>query len=239
MDGATRDALAELKADLVTGYHLLAREGLGLGSLGHLTARLPGGTSFFSYPFGLSFEEVEEADLQEADFTAKTIAGGRRVNPVLAIHGQIYAARPEILSICHHHGPNVVALGATGGVIEPIHINAARFHGKIGFLREDGHRGAVDQGDLTLAAFGNKRAVMQQNHGIMVSGTSVPDAVVSTIEIEYWAGVQLKAMAAGPLKLMPVDEIETMTRFVRSDEAIQGTWAYLKRALAREAAARA
>jgi L-fuculose-phosphate aldolase len=231
---AAATTLGELKADLVTGYHLLAREGLGLGYLGHLTARLPGGTSFWSYPLGISFEEVEEGDLQEADFAAKTIAGGRRVNPVLAIHGQIYAARPEILSICHHHGKNVVALGATGGVILPIHINAARFHGAIGTLREDGHRGAVDQGDATLAALGNKRAVMQQNHGIMVSGTSIQDAVVSTIEIEHWAGVQLTAMAAGPLKLMPADEIDTMTRFVRSDEAIFGTWDYLNRRLARE-----
>ena len=78
-----------LKADLVTGYHLLAREGLGLGYLGHLTAREPGGGTFWSYPLGVSFEEVEEGDLQEYDFAAKTLNGGRRVNPVIAIHRQI------------------------------------------------------------------------------------------------------------------------------------------------------
>ena len=119
-------------------------------------------------------------------------------------------------------------------MLEPIHINAARFADEIGLLREDGHRGAVDQGDVALAVFGNEPAVMQQNHGILVAGKSIADTVVSAIEIEHWAGVQLKAMAAGDLKLMSADEIEPTTRFVRSDEAINGTWTSLKRTPARE-----
>jgi L-fuculose-phosphate aldolase len=227
-------ALAALKGEMVTGYRAMAREGLGLGYLGHLTARLPGGTTFWSYPWGLSFEEVEEPDLQECDFQAKNLTSDLAINPVLAVHGQIYTKRPEVISIAHHHGPNVVALGILGRVLEPIHIVAARHFNDIGFLREDGHRGAVDQGDATLAALGSKRAVIQQNHGIMVTGSSVADTVVATLEIEYFAGIQLKAMAAGELKLMPADEIPSMTTYVRAEKTINDTWAYLKRAIARE-----
>ncbi len=49
--GTTVEAL---KRELIDGYHMLGHAGLGLGLLAHLTARVPGSDSFWTYQLGKS-----------------------------------------------------------------------------------------------------------------------------------------------------------------------------------------
>lgn len=118
IDRSRSEAIDRLKEDLVLGCHILERAGQGSGIAGHLTARLPGDQSFWSYQWHQAFEEVGYDDIIEADFELKTITGKGRVNPTLHIHTQIYAARPDVRCIVHTHGPNAVALGVTGNNLE-------------------------------------------------------------------------------------------------------------------------
>ena len=90
------DGLEQLKRELVDGYHMLGHAGLGLGLLAHLTARAPGGDTFWTYQLGKSVEEVRYDDLREVDFELNLQGPDGQVNPTLRIHGMVYAARPDI-----------------------------------------------------------------------------------------------------------------------------------------------
>lgn len=232
---ARTQALRELKRELAYGFRMLGREGLGRGLLAHLTARLPGAETFWTYQFGQSVEEVRIADLCEADFGANPVNKRKRVNPTLRIHGLAYAARPDVLCIAHHHGDNSVAMGAIGAVLQPIDRNAARWYGDLDVIKDyDNAYRIAEQGRAIIAKLGKKKALILKHHGVLVVGRSVRDTVISTIELERAFAVQLKAMAAGRLQRMPKNEIADAKGFLASDVYIDGTWNYLRRVLARE-----
>lgn len=234
--GDNVDPVADLKAEMVAGYHVLAREGIGLGLLAHLTARSPAGDTFWTYQLGQSFEEVAADDLREADFDLNILAGGGTINPTLKIHALAYQARPDIMCIAHHHGEDSVAMGAIGALLETVDRNAAKFDGELDIIEDyDRAHQIAEQGDAILARLGNKRALILKHHGILVTGRSVPDTVIATIMLERCFAVQLKAMAASPkLHRMDNAEIDDAKGFLNSDLFIDGTWDYLKRATARD-----
>ena len=225
--------MANLQRELALGYRILAAQGIGLGLLAHLTVREPGARTFWTYQLGQSMEEVRLIDLVELDFDLKVVSGSGFVNPNLAFHSEIYAARADVLSIVHHHGGNAVALGAIGRSVEPFDRNAGRWHNEIALAQMYESPVLRHQGASILASLGKLKALLLKHHGVLVTGECLADAVVSTIELEQVCGVQLKAMAAGELNLMPDAEIEDTKRALGSKQYYNGSWAYYKRALTR------
>jgi L-fuculose-phosphate aldolase len=75
-------------------------------------------------------------------------------------------------------------------------------------------------------ALGQRNAVMMQHHGIMVCGRNVQEAVVVTKEVEISAGVQLKAMAAGALRLLPHAEAIRAREHKKTERSYIGVWNY-------------
>lgn len=130
------EALEQLKKNLVYGYRILARYGIGLGLLAHLTARLPGAQTFWSYKWGDSFEDVTVEGLRECDFQGNVLSGDGTVNASLKIEGMLYAARPDINAITHHHADNCLALGAIGQVLQPFERSAARLYEDMVLLQD-------------------------------------------------------------------------------------------------------
>jgi L-fuculose-phosphate aldolase len=223
----------DLKAELALGYRILGSQGIGLGLLAHLTVRSPGGSTFWTYQLGQSVEEVRAIDLVEVDFSLKPVEGTGLVNPNLVFHSEIYAARPDVKSIVHHHGDNAVALGAIGKCLVSFDRNAGRWDGEIDLVEEYESPILREQGASIVAALGGLKALLLKHHGVLVTGENLADAVVSTIELEHSCGVQLKAMAAGELHLMPAAEIEDTKRALGSKRYYEGTWAYYKRMVTR------
>jgi len=227
------DPLDALRLELAQGYRVMGQAGLGLGLLAHLTARLPGAETYWSYQLGQSVEEVEVADLREVTFDARPVDGVSRINPSLLIHGDVYRARPDVLCILHHHGEDSIAMGAIGAELAPYDRNSGRWHGEIGMVEDFEAPEIANQGGSIVAAMGGRKAMILKHHGVLVTGRSVRDAVVSAIELERCFRVQLKAMAAGALHLMPQAEIDDCKKALASDMFVDGTWSYYLRVLDR------
>lgn len=223
-----------LKRELALGYRAMALNGLGLGMLAHLTIRNPNAPTFFTYQLGLSVEEVKVSDIREVDYSLKAVNGEGEINPSLGIHGELYAARPDIVCIGHHHGGNGVALSAIGGDLQPIDRDAARWHGQINVAGDYESMPLFEQGPAMLAALGDRKALLLKHHGTLVTGTSIPDLVVAMVELERVCGVQLKALAAGKPEVMGQDEIEDAQKILSSARFYNYTWAYYLRVLKRK-----
>lgn len=228
-------AIDVLRRSLVLGYRILGMNGHGRGLLAHLTARLPGAQTFWSYQLGQSVEEVVLGDLTEVDFPLRPVTGAGRVNPTLTSHGAIYEATPEVNCIVHHHGDNCVALGAIGANLEPFDNNAARWHGDIALVEDYQDTFSIaEQGRIMAQQFRQHKALILKHHGVTVACASVAEAVIRAIEVEQSAGVQLKAMAAGNLHVMPAGAIAECKKFLNSPVYFDGMWNYMKRRAVRE-----
>ncbi len=218
---------------LALAYRILGSYNIGTGLLAHLTMRSAGGSTFWTYQLGQSVEEVRTADIVEVGFDLKPVAGSARVNPSLVIHGEIYAARPDVGAIVHHHSVNGVALGAIGESVVPFDQHAARWHKEIALAEVYESPLLQTKSAPVAAALGDMKALLLKHHGVLVTGGCLEDAIASTLELEKVCDAQLKAMAAGELHEMPAAEIEDIKQIMGSKVYYEGLWAYYLRRLNR------
>jgi L-fuculose-phosphate aldolase len=228
-------AIQALKQDLVYAAHILDRDGQTSDIGGHLTARLPGSQSFWTYQWGQGFDEVTYDDIVEADFELKTITGRGRVNPTLHIHTRIYLARPDVNCIVHTHGENAVALGAIGQNLQPFwQFGALFFEDCVLFDEFDGIVLDKAEGDRIAEALKGNRGILLKNHGMLVVADSIRLAGIGALHLETACKVQLKAMSAGKLQLMPAEAARQTKRFLQSDDFLGPRWAHLVRGILRD-----
>jgi L-fuculose-phosphate aldolase len=228
---------ATLKRELLAAYHILDLFGQNAGIAGHLTARLPGGDSFWCHGYGQGFEEVRAADLHRADMDLNVLEGPGRINPSHVIHTGLYRARPDVCCVIHTHSLNTVALSATGVTLKPLFQSALMFEGDISLHREYG--GIVDTretGEELARALGAGRALLLVNHGTLLVGRSIREAVHCAIMLDEACRIQLSAMAAAagaPLCEVDAASASDAKRFLLSDGVLALRWNhYMRRVLA-------
>lgn len=219
------EEVAAARALLLRGFRILDRHGLGARIAGHLTLRHPARDAFWTHRFGLAYDEVGPDDLVLADLDLRVLEGAGPVNPTLHIHAQIYRARPEVRSVVHTHGTNIVALSATDAEFAACSQMAGIFVDDIaGFDEQDLIVLDAGAGATMAAALGHRSALLLRNHGSLVVGASLPEAVLKTLVLEEAAEVQLKAMATGRMRPMGRAAAEQVRRFVLSPGIVAAYW---------------
>src|SRR5207253_240791 len=99
--------------------------------------------------------------------------------PEIPLHQAIYQARPDVNSIVHSHAPYTLVFGATGLTPRAVSHEGACFVGRV--RRFDLTSNTVldiTTGRAVAAALGVAPAVLLQNHGGVVVGKSLREAVV-------------------------------------------------------------
>ncbi|MGX9961904.1 class II aldolase/adducin family protein [Roseomonas sp. F4] len=226
----------ELKRELLAAYHILDVHGQNAGIAGHLTARAPGGQSFWCHGYGQGFEEVRAADLHHADMALRVLSGPGRINPSLVIHTGLYAARPDVNCVIHTHSPHAVMLTATGENLLPLFQSALMFQGDCTLHAEYGGIVDTEETGVEMAqALGPRRALLLANHGALLVGRNVREAVHCAIMLDEACRIQLGAMAAACGR--PLHQVDDATaaeakRFLLSDKVLALRWDhYLRRTL--------
>src|SRR5476651_1284736 len=95
----------ELRTKLALAYRIFAHLGWDDLTYTHLSARIPGTSSFLIQPFGLLFEEVTPESLIELSFDGAVMDNTHQAfnHTGYVIHGSIYKARPDINASFHLH----------------------------------------------------------------------------------------------------------------------------------------
>ena len=215
------------QGDLLDGFAILHRYGLGARIAGHLTHRHPTREAFWTHRFGLGFHEVGADDLMLADFGLNPLEGQGAINPTLHIHAEIYRARPDVHAIAHTHGVNVATLSATDAEFVPC--------SQMGGLFQDDIL-TVDEADLIVLdaaagaamaqALGPRAAVILRNHGCLVVGDGMPATVLRVLALEEACEVQLRAMATGRMQGMEATAARQVKSFVMRPEIVGAYWDY-------------
>ncbi|MBL8699347.1 MAG: class II aldolase/adducin family protein [Alphaproteobacteria bacterium] len=222
-----------LRRELLLAFHILDLNGQNSGIAGHLTARHPGAGSFWCHGYGQGFDEVRAEDLHHADLDLKLITGRDRISPSLSIHGAIYRARPDVACVVHTHDLDAVALTATGAELQPLYQSALMFAGAVAtHVDYGGIVETAESGRALAVALGPRRALLLGNHGTLVVGASIREAVHATIMLAAACRVQLRAMAAAagrPLQTVDATTASEATRFLLSPKVLALRWDYYVR----------
>ena len=214
MSGKIRMDELQIKTLLVQGNHILAHEGV-VDAFGHVSARHPQRGERFMISRSLSPALVSVDDIMQIDLRGNPCDADSR-SPYLErfIHAAIYAARPDVHAVVHHHSQGVIPFGVTNTPLQPImHLAAAmgsviplwdirdRF-GETNMLVSN-----MEQGEDLSVALNDKTAALMRGHGAVVTGKSVVEAVLTTVYMQVNAEMLLKALTLGPVT--PLSEGET------------------------------
>ena len=215
-----------LREQVAWACRILALEGYADLTLGHVSARGPEGEIWIKRK-GVALDEVEPEDVVAIDDTDAVL----HLETVL--HTGVYAARPDVGAVVHGHPPHGTALASTRGELSLLTHDAVLFAD--GLPRFDDPDLIVDaeQGERVAAALGTHRALLLNNHGVLVVGKDVPWAVLAAVTLERAARLQAIASALGePRPIEPTVALQLLPVKYR-DEFVAEYWAAWQRRVAR------
>ena len=116
---------AEVLADLAAAGRILVTQGV-MDGFGHVSLRHPGAPNRYCMARSIAPALVTPADIIEYDLDSNPCnANGRGSFLERFIHGEIYKARPDVMSVVHSHSPSVIPFGLVAVPIQAMFHNAA------------------------------------------------------------------------------------------------------------------
>jgi HCOMODA/2-hydroxy-3-carboxy-muconic semialdehyde decarboxylase len=209
------DALIE---ELVTANRILARENV-VDSFGHISVRHPDNPQRYLLSRSRAPDCIENDDIMEFTLEGAEVDARARA-PYLErfIHGAIYEARPDVMSVVHNHSESVIPFGVTGRRIRPIyHMGACVGHevpvwdshdqfGDTALLVE-----SMEMGRDLARCIGVGATALMRGHGATVAGKSIRHAVYASVYLEVNARLQKQAMDMGEPRFLTAGEVDKVS----------------------------
>lgn len=171
--------------------------GLTFGSSGNISVRLDDG--WLMTPTGVSMAEIDPARISKLDVNGQHISGDKPTKETF-LHIAMYEQRATAGAIVHLHSTHSVAVSCMTdidpkNVLPPI---TAYYVMKIGTLPLIPYfpPGDVDLAKAVGEMASDHHAVLLANHGPVVAGKSLRDAVYATEELEETAKLFLMLKGA-------------------------------------------
>lgn len=203
-DGAFATDTQTLRRDLAAAYQYMAYMGMDDGIYTHISARMPDGPNgekrFLLNPFGLRFDEVTADNLVTIDETGAIIDDpyGAGVNAAgFTIHSAVHMARHDAVCVLHNHTVAGVAVSSVKEGLLSLNQWSAQFHNRIAYHAYEGIALDLAERERIVADLGDKNVMLLRNHGTMVLGRSVAEAVKKALNLENSCKAQVAALSMG------------------------------------------
>ncbi|ETX26901.1 class II aldolase/adducin family protein [Roseivivax isoporae] len=219
MPDGTRDLpIARLRRDLAAAYRLIALEGMDDSIFTHISARLPDGPDgqkrFLLNPYGLRFDEVTAANLVTVDESGAVLDDphGAGVNAAgFTIHSAVHMARHDAVCVLHTHTVAGVAVSSVREGLLSLNQWSAQFHDRVAFHDYEGIALDLDERARLVADLGARNVMFLRNHGVLVLGRSVAEAVISMMNLERSCRAQIAALGMGLTPVVLPDDVAEHT----------------------------
>ena len=193
----------DLRRRLADWGRLLFGRGFTVGSSGNISVRCPGG--FLVTPTNSCLGLLDPARLSKLDETWSLISGDKPTKE-LPLHRAFYEGRPQTEAVVHLHSTYATALSCLADTdpedaIPPITPYMVMRVGRVPVLPYT-PPGSADVAPLVRARAPDHAAILLANHGPVVAGTSLDNAVYTAEELEETA--KLVVLTRG-LKVRPLD----------------------------------
>jgi len=206
----------EARIDLACAHRAAAKLGFHEGICNHMTLMLAGRRDrFLIGAKGMHWQDATASKLLVMDDHGKVVEGEGDVSITgYCIHTRIHLHHPNAAVVLHTHMPYATALTAIqGGRLEMMHQNATRFFERVAYDEDfNGFAFGTEEGDRMASIMGDRTVLFLGNHGVVVVGPTVADALDDLYYLERACQVQVLAMSTGrPLRIIP-DELSRATR---------------------------
>lgn len=207
-EAETREQMAQLAASLFA-------RGFSVGSAGNISARVEGGFLITPTNSSLGRLDPQRISLLDTDFAH---IGGDKPSKEVFMHRAFYKARSETGAVVHLHSTMATAVACLPDVnpANPIPPLTPYFVMRVGRtmpLIRYYRPGDPAMEPAIHAAAREARAVLLANHGPVVSGATLLDAVYAAEELEEAAKLFMMLRGTAPRLLTAEQVDELLARF--------------------------
>ena len=242
MSGANdADAVRQAKIELAAALRWASRLGYQSGVCNHFSVAVPGQPDLMLInPEGYFWSEARVSDIVVAAHDGRIVSGnGHTVETTaFSIHAPIHRLLPQAVAVLHTHMHHATAICMRkDGTVSPSYLSAMSFYQRIAYDRGfDGPALTPVEGERLARLIGDDFILMMENHGPLVVGASIGEALLRLIYLEDTCRMQLLAEAGGhALQPIPARMMEAIPRDVPRFKAYaKGFMVAVVRSLTRE-----
>ena len=202
--------------DLAAASRILAAQNV-VDGFGHVSLRHPTAPDRYLLARSIAPARVTPQDIIEYDLDSNPVnANGRGSFLERFIHGEIFKARPDVMSVVHSHSPSVVPFGLVGVPMQAMFHNAGFIAAGVPvfdiaekFGATDMLVGNVEKGVALIEVMGSRDIVLMRGHGSVACGPTLQTAVFRAVYTEVNARIQHYTMALGggmPMAALDAEE---------------------------------
>ena len=208
------------KQQVVDTCHTLLERGYLKATEGNISARMRGQNAFAITPSNYGYAKMEVDDICILDFDIKQIEGTMKPSIESGMHAVVYRNRADVQCIIHIHQPYASALALIKMPIPALFDEQVRFLGRsvdiipyapsgTGFLKNA----------VKSRVKNNNNAFILQNHGVLVLGGAMEQAIHNMALLEKCALTYLLAlMTEKKISKIPLPIREIAFAKLRADE---------------------
>ncbi len=171
----------------------LSAEGLVLGTAGNVSERIDDLVAVT--PTGAVLAELTAEQVAVVDLDGGPVEGELEATSELGLHLGIYR-ESGAGAVVHTHAPLATALSTVLDELPVIHYHQLSLGGTVRVARYETF-GTEELAQATLEALRDRRAALMANHGAIVYGSDVEDAVEHSLLLEWLCEVYWRAAALG------------------------------------------
>jgi len=205
-----------LVEELVVANHILYDQGV-VDGFGHISARSPLDPTHYFMARSVAPASVTANDIMEFDAEGNVVGGDKRAPYAERfIHGEVYKARPDVMSVVHGHSASVIPYGVSHVPLRPVfHMSGFLGKGTPIFEIRDA-AGAEPDTDMLVKsprlgaglakALGKSNVVLMRGHGFTAAAYSVPVAVFRAVYTDQNARIESEALKLGQPQFLSEEE---------------------------------
>lgn len=200
--------------ELVKFGRYLNQQGLAPGGSGNVSLKIDDG--FLATPTGSRLAFLEAESLARLNAEGQHVSGDKPSKEI-EVHLAYYRAHPECQAVVHLHAPQSMTLSCLGGLdpeapLPPLTPYFVMRVGRLGLLPYF----APGAAELAAAVEASARfdALLLRNHGLLIGGKNLDDAVANAEELEETARIflALPENRREPLTPEQIDQLEQIYR---------------------------
>ena len=224
----------ELLADLVVANWILYDEDV-LDGFGHVSVRHDKDPTKYVMARHMAPGLVTEAELLDFDLDSNPVVDiGKRYYSERYIHGEIYKARPDVMSVVHTHAPPLIPFGVTSTKLRPIYHMGGFLGAGVPVFEIREAAGITDMlirtpdlGRALAKSLNGKPFVLMRGHGATVVGKSLQQSVYRAIYGTMNARLQAEALRLGDVNYLLPEEATQAEQ--RNEMSLHRPWDLWKR----------
>jgi L-fuculose-phosphate aldolase len=202
------EALTLLRKEVAETIRRLYDMGYVLDYEGNVSARMKGMDRYLITPSQVPRGTIRPEDILVVNGEGEVLEGNRNPSTETGMHLMIYSMRSDVGSVIHFHSVYATALACLHEHIPPIIEEVVPYLGEDIPTVDYAMAGSRDLALNAANALDERNAVLLANHGALVCGRDLKDALHKARLLEKAANIYLLAKLVGEPKKLPNSSIQ-------------------------------